>query len=369
MDFIPINLPWVGEEELALVKERILSHILTNANYEGGEMVRRFEEALSKVTGSRFVVAVNSGSSAILISLLALDVGPGDEVIVPSFTFLSVANMVLLLGAKPVFADIRLEDYGLDPRDVKEKMSDKTKAVILTHLYGHVARIEEILEIAENRGVEVIEDSAQALGTTLKGRQVGCFGAMGCFSTYPTKIITTGEGGFITTNREELAEKARLIRTHGQREAYRSEVLGGNFRLPEILAAIGVAQLERLPEILRLRRRNAEILTGLLEDTDLILPREGEGERFNWNLYTVRVRKGDRDGIVEGLRRRDIGASIYYKYPIHLSPIYQDRGYKVSLPRTELASKTVFSLPIHPLVTEEQIHYISDTLHSLLGKG
>ncbi len=365
-DFIAINRPWIGEEEVDVISKQVLSCRLTDWRPAGGEKVREFEDEMAKFVGSRHVVAVNSGTSAILASLLALGVKPGDEVVVPSFAFVSVANMVLLLGARPVFADITLDNYGLDPDSVRKKMTEKTRVVIVVHLYGQPALVEELVEMATGRAVHVIEDSAQALGTTIGGKHVGGFGSLGCFSTYPSKVITTAEGGFITTNDGELADKLRSIRTHGQREAYSSEVLGGNFRLPEVLAAMGLVQLKRLPEALRRRRRNARMLSEQLSDSGLVLPREGREERFNWNLFTVRTPRDDRDEIVDSLLEKGIGAAVYYRHPIHESSLYKTPGYREDLPNTEFAARRVFSLPVHPLATVDQMSYIAEMLRSLL---
>lgn len=366
-EFIPISKPWVGEEEIEEVKKHILSRNLTNSSVYGGEAVREYERLISSFLGVKHIVAVNSGTSALLASLMALEISAGDEVIVPSFTFLSTVNVVLMLGAKPVFADITLDNYGLDPTDVKRKITEKTKAIILAHLYGYPAYIKEIKEIAERNNLYLIEDAAQALGSRVDGKYVGGFGVVGCFSTYPTKIITTGEGGFIATGSDELAWKLRVIRTHGQDKPYQSSVLGLNLRLPEVLAAIGMVQMRKLNKILLLRREIAKQYCKELSDLDLIVPRENKHVRFNWNCYTIRIVKWSRDEVLRKLNEKKIGATVYYKQPVHLSPLYKKLSCNIKLPKTEEASKTVLSLPIYPEMTGKQVKYVVESLKQVLN--
>jgi len=364
--FIPISKPWVGEDEIRAIKEQILKCNLTNASAEGGEAVREFERLISAYTGAKHAIAMNSGTSAILASLMALGIKKGDEVIVPSFTFLSTVNTVLMVGAKPVFADITLDNYGLNPDDVKRKITRKTKAVILVHLYGYPAYVDEIKELTEEHGLYLIEDSAQALGSKFKGKQVGVFGIVGCFSTYPSKIITTGEGGFVITDDDELAWKLRVIRTHGQERLYESKILGLNLRMPELLAAMGIVQMKKLDRILSLRRNIAEKYNKELSGLGLILPKERKNAVFNWNYYTVRIIKKNRDEILQILNEKGIGATVYYRRPVHHSPIYKRLGYDVKLRNTEIACRTVLSLPIYPGLTNRQVDYVIRVFKSTL---
>ncbi len=365
---IPINKPIIGKEEIEAVKKVLESGILTNASPAGGPMVKAFEEAFAKYIGVKYAVAVNSGTAALYAALLALNVKPGDEIIVPAFTFVATANVVLQVGAKPVFADIDLETYTIDPDDLRKKITDKTKAVIPVHLYGLPADMDPIMEIAEEHNIFVIEDAAQAHGSEYMGRKAGSLGHLGCFSFYPSKIITTGEGGMITTNHEEIAKRLRMIRTHGQVKGYDSVILGANLRMPEIEAAIGLVQLKKLEEFLALRRRNASMLTELLAELESVqLPKEPSGRKHNWYLYTVSVNPAIRDKILDSLRSAGIGATVYYPKPIHKIPLYVSLGYSsFKLPRCEKAAQSVMSLPVHPQVREKEIEFIARTLKKSL---
>ncbi len=365
---IPINKPIIGEEEIRAVIDVLKSGRLTNPSPEGGQKVREFEQEFSKFIGVKHAIAVNSGTSALYAALLAGGVGPGDEVIVPAFTFVATANVVLMVGAKPVFADIDLATYNISIEDIKRKITNRTKAIIPVHLYGLTADMDPIMEIAEEHNLLVIEDACQAHGAEYKGKKAGSLGHMAAFSFYPSKIITTGEGGIITTNDEELAEKLRMIRTHGQVKGYDSIILGANLRMTEISAAIGVVQMKRIREFLRIRRRNAKILTQELNEVEgLSLPIEPEGYLHNWYLYTVRIEKKNRDQVLMALRKNGIGTVAYYPTPLHKLPLYSNLGYgHERLVNSEYAAKTVLSLPVHPLVTEEQITYVASTLKKIL---
>ncbi|MEM3569888.1 MAG: DegT/DnrJ/EryC1/StrS family aminotransferase [Candidatus Jordarchaeales archaeon] len=367
---IPINKPILGREEEENVLSVLRSGNLTGRVSESG-MVMEFERLFSSFLGVKYAVAVSSGTAALHASLLAIDVRPGDEVIVPSFTFSATCNVVLHVGAKPVFVDIDLDTYTMNPDEIKKTLTPKTKAIIPVHLYGHPADMKPIMEVAEEEKIYVIEDAAQAHGAEYNGVKVGGIGHLGCFSFYPTKIITTGEGGMVATNDEELAEKIRMIRNQGERGDYVTTLLGHNWRLPEMNAAIGVAQMRRINEFLAKRRRNANRLTELLREVkELVLPFEKGKARHAWNIYTVRLRdeRVRRDDVVSFLRKRGVGATVYYPVPVHRTKLYIERGYSnVFLPGTELASKTVFSLPVHPSMTEEDVETVASAVKQSLG--
>ncbi|MEM3512104.1 MAG: DegT/DnrJ/EryC1/StrS family aminotransferase [Candidatus Jordarchaeales archaeon] len=367
---IPINKPILGREEEENVLSVLRSGNLTGRVSESG-MVMEFERLFSSFLGVKYAVAVSSGTAALHASLLAIDVRPGDEVIVPSFTFSATCNVVLHVGAKPVFVDIDLDTYTMNPDEIKKTLTPKTKAIIPVHLYGHPADMKPIMEVAEEEKIYVIEDATQAHGAEYNGVKVGGIGHLGCFSFYPTKIITTGEGGMVATNDEELAEKIRMIRNQGERGDYVTTLLGHNWRLPEMNAAIGVAQMRRINEFLAKRRRNANRLTELLREVkELVLPFEKGKARHAWNIYTVRLRdeRVRRDDVVSFLRKRGVGATVYYPVPVHRTKLYIERGYSnVFLPGTELASKTVFSLPVHPSMTEEDVETVASAVKQSLG--
>lgn len=368
--FIPSNRPILGEEEIAAVTDVLRSGMLTHKS-GAGKYVRLFENAFAKFIGSKEAVAVNSGTAALHACLLATDIKPGDEVIAPPFTFIATTNMILLLGGKVVFADIDPTTYTLNPQAVEAAITTKTKAIIPVHLYGHPTDMDPLLELAKTHNLTIIEDAAQAHGSQYKGKPVGTIGDMACFSLYPSKVITTGEGGVITTDNKELAQRLRRIRTHGEIRPYEFIMLGHNYRMPEIEAAIGSEQVKRLPKFLAQRRQNAEFLSKHLSDIpEIILPTEASWAIHNWYLYTIRIpTPRNRDKIQKTLHDAKIGAAIYYEVPLHLTPIYQRLfGYKAGLmPVSEQAAKQVLSLPVHPALTKEEISWIIEQVHQALA--
>ena len=252
MSFIPINRPVLGEEEKAAVEEVVASGMLTNASYEGGKYVRAFEGKVRELLGAKHVIAVNSGTAALHSVLMALGVRAGDEVVVPSFTFVATANVVLAAGARPVFVDAG-RDYHMDPGEFKKAITRKTKAVIPVHVFGYPADMDEIREIAESRSVPVVEDAAESMGATYRGTQTGRLSSAGCFSMYASKVVTSGEGGAISSVDVGLAVRLRLVRKHGMVHHNDSRHLGFNYRLPELGAALASVQMDRLPGFLAAR--------------------------------------------------------------------------------------------------------------------
>ena len=357
---IPINAPQIGKEEIEAAVSVLKSGVLTNGLGEG-PMVKRFEEKFAKFVEAKHALAVNSGTAALHMAVVAAGVTPSDEVILPSFTFVATAEAVVIAGAKPVFVDIDPETYNISPEKVENAITEKTKAIIAVDLYGSPSDLKPIREIADNHGLKVIEDAAQAHGAFYEGKPVGAYSDIACWSFYASKNMTTGEGGMVTTNDGEIAEKLKLLRCHGEKEKYRSLVLGHNYRMPEMEAAIGLVQLAKLPHFLVKRRLNAEKLSLKLEEAkNLQLPREARNCKNSWYLYTARIKEAKvekRNAVVENLRNKGIGVEVYYSYPIHLMLYYRKFG-KVKLPETEKASQQVFSLPVHPSVTSEQIDFI-----------
>ncbi|MCP8304290.1 MAG: DegT/DnrJ/EryC1/StrS family aminotransferase [archaeon] len=364
---IPINEPLISEEERVEVMRVLDSGRLTDSSLEGGFMVKEFEKIFANFVGVKYAVAVNSGTSALLASLLSLDVGYGDEVLMPSFTFVATANAVLVAGARPVFVDIDLNDYTIDISDLERKINKRCKAVIPVHLYGHPANMDPIIELAREHDLFVIEDAAQSLGASYKGRQTGAIGDLGCFSFYPTKVITCGEGGAITTDDEDLYIKLKMVRNHGIVNDYNSEVLGLNLRMPEIGAALIKAQMKRINSFLEVRRKNAERLSESLDGLEgMKLPREKEGCVHNWYLYTIFVEK-NRDEVLESLNKRGVGATAYYRTPVHKTDLYTRLGYgNISLPNTILASEHVASLPVHPGLADSDLSVITSSIREAI---
>lgn len=367
---VPPNAPLTGREEISAASAVLRSGSLTSASHEGGGQVRAFESEAASYTGARLAVAVNSGTAALQAALLALGIGRGDDVLVPSFTFAATANAVVSVGARPVFVDILGDSYTMDPAEVEERMTPRTKAVVPVHLYGGVARMEEIAEAAKRRGAHVIEDAAQALGSTLGGRHAGTFGAAGCFSLYPAKVITSGgEGGFVVTDRPRLRDRMRMARNHGMLRGGDVRMPGLNLRMPEMAAAIGRAQLAKLPRFLRARRRNAGALSELLAGMDVRLPSPRSGEDVNWYLYTVSA-GGRRDALARKLNAAGIGAAAYYSVPVHRMPLYETASRRPARPLTETlrAAREVLSLPVHPGVTGDDLRRTAKIVASVVGK-
>ncbi|MEM1551772.1 MAG: DegT/DnrJ/EryC1/StrS family aminotransferase [Candidatus Bathyarchaeia archaeon] len=365
---IPINAPQIGEREIEAVVKVLRSGVLTHG-LGAGPMVRRFEEEFAKFVEAKHAIAVNSGTAALHVAILAAGLKRGDEVILPSFTFVATAETVVMAGAKPVFVDINPETYTVSPEEVEKAITKRTKAVIAVDLYGAPADMKSLREIADKHGLKLIEDAAQAHGAVYDGKPVGVYADLACWSFYASKNMTTGEGGMITTNDGELAEKLRLMRCHGEQQKYMSTLIGHNYRMPEIEAAIGLVQLEKLPSFLAKRRENAETLTAkLCRAENLQLPREQPRCRNSWYLYTVRLKgasRQKRDTVVEQLKSKGIGAEVYYPWPIHMMPPYK-RFRRLKLTETEKASEQVFSIPVHPGVKVEQIDFIAENVLNLI---
>ncbi|MCX9083779.1 MAG: DegT/DnrJ/EryC1/StrS aminotransferase family protein [Candidatus Methanoperedens sp.] len=360
---IPIAKPIIGEDEVRAVTEVLRSGVIAE-----GQKVKDFEAAFSQYSGTEFAIAVNSGTAALHAALLAHGIGPGDEVITTPFSFVATANSVQFTGAKPVFADIKEDTFNIDPESIIEKITPKTKAIIPVHLYGQSADMKAIMDIAEDKNLVVIEDACQAHGATFEGKSVGSFGE-GTFSFYPTKNMTTSEGGMITTNDKNVAEKARMIRSHGSKQRYLHEMLGFNLRMTDICAAIGLVQLGKIGDFNRSRINNAHYLTRDLQKINgLVLPHVDKRCGHVFHQYTVRIR-GDlsRDEVVSSLNKMDIGTGIYYPLPIHKQPYYKELGYNDSLPIAEAASKEVLSLPVHPSLNKLDLETICGKMRKIMN--
>ena len=346
---IPIAKPLIGEEE-----KRAVVEVLESGQLAQGPKVQEFEERFAALCGVKHAIATSSGTTALLAALLAHRIGPGDEVITTPFTFIASANSILFSGAKPVFADIDENSYNIDPDLIEKKVTEQTKAILPVHLYGCPCDMDRIMDIADRHSLIVIEDACQAHGASIQGKRVGSFGT-GCFSFYPTKNMTTAEGGMITTDDDEIAERARLIRNHSQSRLYHHESLGYNFRMTELQAALGLVQLEKLTEWTRKRIENAAYLTERLRN--VVTPRVREGFVHVYHQYTIRV-NGNRDEALEKLTTGGVGARVYYPLPVHRQPFYRELGFNDSLPVSERMSEEVLSLPVHPALTPGELDKI-----------
>jgi perosamine synthetase len=371
-ELIRINQPFLGKEEIDSAVEVLRSGVLTDKSGMGPRVLE-FERSFAKYVGAKHAIAVVNGTAALHAALLAAEVGPGDEVIVPSFTFVGAVNAIVLAGATPVFADIDKDSFCLRTDSIEEVVTRKTKAIIPTDLFGLPSDLKAATDLARSKGMTVIEDAAQAHGAQYDGKRVGCVSDMTVFSFYAAKNLTTGEGGMITTNDDEHAQALRMIRSHGEQRPYWTVRLGHNYHMTELAAAIGQAQLKKLPGFLERRRKNAELATQKLEMSGkLILPKEPEGRRHAWYVYTVRLRgvnAAKRNKIVDKLWNKNIEAAAYYSTPVHSTPFYRESNLarRGRLPETEKASRQVFSLPVHPRLGEEEMDYVAETLRKTIA--
>jgi len=354
---IRIAQPILGDEE----REAVLS-VLDSGRLAAGPVTRQLEETFAReVSGTRQAIAVANGTAALHLALLAHGIGPGDEVITTPFTFQATANMVLAAGARPVFVDVG-GDGNIDPNLIEPAITPRTRAILPVHLYGRLCEMTAVCEIAARHRLAVIEDACQAHGARLGTKAAGSFGT-GCFSLYATKNMTTGEGGLITTDDSGLAELMRRVRSHGENERYNSVELGYNYRLTDIAAAIGVAQLKRLNDFTERRRRNADYLTSNLKDV-IAPPQPTEREAHVWHLYTVRVPVG-RDDLASWLRERDIEAGVYYPRTLPAQPLYRNLGYDDdAFPVARQLAREVLSLPVHPGLSEGDLAQIVDAVNA-----
>ena len=353
---IPISRPLIGKEE----KEAVLA-VLESGQLAQGPRVQEFEQHFAAFCGVKHAIATSSGTTALVAALLSHGVGPGDEVITTPFTFIASANSILFTGAKPVFVDVDEESYNIDPNLIQERITESTKALLPVHLYGYPCDMDAIMHIAAEHGLAVIEDACQAHGAAIRGRKVGSYGT-GCFSFYPSKNMTTAEGGMITTDDDEIADHARLIRNHGQSQLYLHQTMGYNFRMTELQAALGLVQLQKLPEWTSKRIENASYLSERLSNVGT--PQVKEGYRHVFHQYTVRVGP-HRDGSLERLNQAGIGARVYYPLPVHQQPFYRQLGFDDSLPVAERMSQEVLSLPVHPALTQDELDKIVNEVSRL----
>ncbi|WP_141578951.1 DegT/DnrJ/EryC1/StrS aminotransferase family protein [Actinomadura sp. WMMA1423] len=356
---VPAASPVIGEAEIEAAVR-----VLRSGRVVQGPEVAAFEEEFSELVAGRHCVAVNSGTSALHLSLMALGVGPGDEVIVPSFTFAATANVVRLVGAEPVFVDIEPGSFCVDPDAVAAAVGPRTAAIMPVHLYGHPAAMDRVGALAERHGLAVVEDACQAHGAAQNGVPAGAMGTIGCFSFYPTKNMHALEGGMITTADAETARTLRLLRNQGMEQRYANEIVGANVRLTDVAAAIGRVQLGRLPAWTERRIANARFLDAKI--TGAATPSVAAGVRHVYHQYTVRV-PGDRDAFQQRLEERKVGSAVYYPTPVHrLRPFRKDGAPdpRWDLPETERAAAEVLSLPVHPSLADDELARVADAVNA-----
>jgi len=351
---IPISKPEIGKEEIEAVTKVLQSGMLAQ-----GEVVEEFEDKFAAYIGTDYAIATNSGTSALHTALASAGINSGDEVITTAFSFFATASCVLMQNATPVFVDINPKTYNIDPSKIEAKLSERTRAIIPVHLYGQPCEMSEILKIAKEHNLVVIEDAAQAHGAEYKATKVGSIGDIGVFSFYSTKNIITGEGGMITTNNEQIAERARMIRNHGQTKRYFHDCLGYNYRMTNIAAAIGLVQLKKI-DMLNLKRMSNARYYG--EQFNLKKPYVSQNVKHVFHQYTIRVK--DREKFIAHLERHGVGYGIYYPVPLPSQPLFNSEG---AFPEAELASKEVVSIPVNPSLKRADVEKVVKVVNSYEG--
>ena len=358
---IPIAHPSLGNEENTAVLAVLASGMIAQ-----GPETAAFEEEFAAYCGVPHAVATNNGTAALHAALLAAGIGPGDEVVVPAFTFFATASSVSMSGAVPVFADVDTATATIDPADILAKVSPKTKAVIAVHLYGQPCDVGAVREVCDDADLVFIEDAAQAHGATYQGKKTGALGDLACFSFYATKNMATGEGGMVTTGSDEYDERLRRVINHGQSEKYLHTELGYNYRMTDINAAIGRVQLAKLDGFNRRRQENAAYYNTHITAPGLVLPAVAPGRTHVWHQYSLRVTGAfplSRDELMACLRERGIGCAVHYPVALSRQPFYAGAA---ACPVAESLAASVLSIPVHPGVTDEARAYIADTINGVV---
>ncbi len=358
---IPIAKPNIGREEEEAVLEVLRSGMLAR-----GPRSKQFEEDFAAFLGTEHAVSTSSGTSALHVSLLANGIGQGDEVIIPPVTFFATASTVLFCGARPVFVDIDPDTFNMDVGKLEEAVTDKTKAIVPVHMYGQPVDMDPLMEIAKKHNLKVIEDACQSHGAEYRGKKVGKFGNASCFSFYPTKNMVAGEGGMIATDDQDLKTECMLLRDHGEITHYEHVVLGYNYRITEIAAAIGIEQLKKLPGFIKKRQENAaELNKGLGDLKGIQTPVEGKNSTHVYYQYIIKVEDPfplSRDQLVEYLKQKEIGARASYPKPLSEQAILRTMGVASDCPVARDVLMKIMELPVHPLVSKDDITYIVDTV-------
>lgn len=364
---IQIAQPSIGDEEIKQVIK-----VLKSRKIAQGIKVNELEKKFANFCGTKYAVAVNSGTAALHCALHACGIKSGDEVITTPFTFVATANSILMQGVRPVFVDVDLTTFNIDPSKIEESITKKTKAILPVDLYGHIYDVENINKIAKENNLKIIEDACQAIGAEFKFKKAGSFGDAAAFSFYATKNMTTGEGGMVTSNNKNIAKLVKRFRHHGQSEKTRYQYfdLGFNYRMTDVAAAIGLEQIKKIGDLNSQRIRNAIKLTnGLRNIKGLITPTIREYYRHVFHQYVIRVTddfKMNRDELAQYLKDNGIECAVFYPKPLHLYPHFQKFGYKKgNFPIAERLSKEVLSLPVHPMVTIDNISYIIETIREI----
>ncbi len=374
----PINVPLLDlsaqNQPLAAELKATFARVLDSSQFILGPEVAGFEDRAAESVGVRHVIGVSSGTDALLLSLMTLGIGPGDEVLCPSFTFFATAGAIARTGATPVFVDSLDTDFNIDIAAAERRVTGNTKAIIPVHLFGQAADMDSVQRLAKAHGLTVLEDAAQSMGATFCGRQVGTMGNLGAFSFFPSKNLGGfGDGGMITTDGDDLAKRARILRVHGGAPKCYHKAIGGNFRMDPLHAALLGAKLGHFPGYMAKRRANAAQYLERLAQCEhvaegrLVLPSEIDGRSHTWNQFTLRVGNGKRDALQAHLAANNIGSAIYYPVPLHRQECFAHLpSFDKSLPICEKMAGEVLSIPVYPELSEDQLGHVADTLANAL---
>jgi perosamine synthetase len=366
---IPIAKPFIGRDELNAIENTFLMGSIAQ-----GKAVEHFEKEFAKFCGTKYAIATNSGTSALHATLASMGIGPGDEVIIPSFSFIATATSVSMCGATPVFADIEKSFYTIEPQEVERLITDKTKAVMGVHLFGHPFLHKPLDAIRKKNDLFLIEDACQAHGASVKSQmaehriKVGNLGDAACFSFYATKNMTTGEGGMVTTNDAALNDTIRKFINHGQSSKYVHTSLGYNYRMTDIAASMGISQLQKLTVLNSLRNKNAKFYNKHLKLDGIVKPMKVDAYHHVYHQYAIRITDEccvNRDGFMSYLAARGIATAIHYPTPIHMQPMYYQKSCSDICPMSTKVSKEIVSIPVHPLLTEANLKYICDIINTI----
>ena len=366
----PTTTPFVDlrrqHAEIGQEIAQAIDRVQNSGTFVLGKEVEGFEREFSRYIGAKFGVGVNSGSDALFLTLKALGIGANSEVITVSHTFVSTVDGIVRCGAQPVFVDVEPDTYCINAAKIEEKITERTKAILPVHLYGHPADLDAVLKIAKQYGLSVVEDACQAHGTEYKGKKVGCFGNAGCFSFYPVKNLGAyGDGGMVTTNDRSIAERVKLLRNYGQSRKYDHDVVGINSRLDELQAAILRVKLSRLDEWNEKRRRLAELYKEILEQTDIVLPSERTYAKHAYHLFVIRL--AGRDNCQRFLQKSGIQTHIHYPIPVHKQKAYAAFESTRDLPVTQAICNEILSLPLFPSLTEDEVAYVAEATKDAIG--
>ena len=359
---INIAKPLIGKEE-----EKAVLNVMESGMIACGKTVAEFEEKFAEYTGMKYGIATTSGTTALEVALRALGIGTGDKVVTTAYSFIASTNSIVYTGAMPVFADIEENTFDIDIASAEEclKENPDAKALLVVHLFGHTCNMDAVMDLAKKYNVKVIEDCAQAHGAKWKGKKAGSFGDVATFSFYPTKNMTTGEGGMVLTNNQEVAERARLLINHGMKVRYTHDIIGYNYRMTNIAAAIGCEQLKKLDSFNNARRKNAEYYNIYIKNDLVEIPYTSKNAHHVYHQYTIRVKNNRREDLIKLFEDNGIGYGIFYPFSIPEQPCYKEMNFKTEYEVTDMIKKQVLSIPVHPSLVEEEVKTVTEVINSL----